>query len=91
MELRLREDWHRSNARPAPTVMGVSVGDEGKWQRSFVDGCESMAKHKKVLYQVVCPNDPKHVFPFAFEIEAGSEKVRSEVQAYCPGATASSR
>ncbi len=43
-----------------------------------------MAKHKRVVYEVVCPNNPKHVFPFAFEIEAGSEKVPSKVQAYCP-------
>jgi len=43
-----------------------------------------MAKRKRVVYEVVCPNDPKHVFPFAFEIEAGSENVQSKVQAYCP-------
>lgn len=43
-----------------------------------------MAKREKVVKEVVCPNNPKHVFPFAFEIEAGSENVQSKVEAYCP-------
>jgi hypothetical protein len=43
-----------------------------------------MAKSKRVVYEVICPNNPKHVFPFAFEIEPGSENVQSKVQAYCP-------
>jgi len=43
-----------------------------------------MAKHKRVVYEVVCPKSPKHVFPIAFEIEEGSEKVQSKVEAYCP-------
>ena len=42
-----------------------------------------MAKRKRVVYEVVCPNDPKHVFTRAFEIEPGSEDVQSKVEAYC--------
>jgi hypothetical protein len=43
-----------------------------------------MAKRKRVVYKVVCPNNSEHVFPFAFEIEPGTENVPSKVQAYCP-------
>jgi hypothetical protein len=43
-----------------------------------------MAKSKKVVYEVICPNNPRHIFPFAFEIEPGSENVQSKVEAYCP-------
>lgn len=40
---------------------------------------------KKVLYQVQCVYNKKHVFEKVFEIEEGSEgKDGSEVQTYCP-------
>ena len=43
-----------------------------------------MARSKRVVYEVVCPNNREHVFPFAFEIEPGSEKIESPAEAYCP-------
>jgi hypothetical protein len=43
-----------------------------------------MAKGKRVAYDVVCSKNPKHVFPVVFEIEPGSEDVRSKIEAYCP-------
>ncbi|MGD2087858.1 MAG: hypothetical protein PVH61_16895 [Candidatus Aminicenantes bacterium] len=40
---------------------------------------------KKVLYDVQCVYDEKHVFEKVFEIEAGSEeKEETEVETYCP-------
>jgi hypothetical protein len=40
---------------------------------------------KKVLYNVQCVYDEKHVFEKVFEIEAGTEeKEETEVQTYCP-------
>jgi len=40
---------------------------------------------KKVLYDVECVHDEKHVFEKVFEIEAGSEeKEETEVETYCP-------
>ena len=40
---------------------------------------------KKVLYDVQCVYDVKHVFEKVFEIEAGSEeKEETEVETYCP-------
>ncbi len=40
---------------------------------------------KKVLYNVQCFYDEKHVFEKVFEIEEGSEeKEETEVEAYCP-------
>jgi hypothetical protein len=40
---------------------------------------------KKVLYNVQCVYDQKHVFEKVFEIEAGSEeKEETEVETYCP-------
>jgi len=42
-----------------------------------------MAKSKRVVYEVVCPNDARHVFKYAFTIEEGSENVSSEAEAYC--------
>ena len=42
-------------------------------------------KTKKVLYDVQCIYDEKHVFEKVFEIEAGSEeKEETEVETYCP-------
>jgi hypothetical protein len=40
---------------------------------------------KKVLYNVQCVYDEKHVFEKVFEIETGSEeKEETEVETYCP-------
>jgi uncharacterized protein with PIN domain len=40
---------------------------------------------KKVLYEVQCAYDEKHVFEKVFEIEAGSEeKEETELETYCP-------
>ena len=42
-----------------------------------------MKRIKKVVYQVQCAFDPKHIFEKVFEIEEGTEKQQSRVEAYC--------
>jgi hypothetical protein len=41
-------------------------------------------KTKKVLYNVQCAFDEKHVFEKVLEVEVGTESVESEVDAFCP-------
>ena len=41
-------------------------------------------KVKKVIYQVECANNPKHIIEKFFEIKDGSEHLQTEVQVYCP-------
>ncbi|MBU0755993.1 MAG: hypothetical protein KJ645_12690 [Planctomycetes bacterium] len=43
-----------------------------------------MPKSKKVVYEIVCCNNPEHVFSKAFEIKPGTEETLSEAEAYCP-------
>ncbi len=41
-------------------------------------------KIKKVKYNVQCAHNPEHNFEYVYNIEEGSEKTESDVQAYCP-------
>jgi aspartate carbamoyltransferase regulatory subunit len=43
-----------------------------------------MKKVKKVVYNVQCAYNPEHIFEKVFEIQEGSEKIDSELEAYCP-------
>ena len=40
-------------------------------------------KAKKVVYNVVCANDPTHEFKKIVYIKPGSEDQESQIQAYC--------
>jgi len=39
---------------------------------------------QKVIYEVTCPQDEKHVFEKLFEVEKGTEHLETEVEVYCP-------
>ena len=41
-------------------------------------------KTKKVVYNVECAYNEEHVFEKVFTIEEGSEKIETEIEAYCP-------
>ncbi len=43
-----------------------------------------MKKMKRVVYQVQCALNPKHVFEKVYLIEQGSENKQTDVNVYCP-------
>jgi len=43
-----------------------------------------MKKYKKMLFNVQCAFDEKHIFPKSFDIDEGTENETSEVEAFCP-------
>ncbi len=43
-----------------------------------------MKKTKKVVYEIQCQSNPEHILEKVIEIEEGSEKFETEIQAYCP-------
>jgi hypothetical protein len=43
-----------------------------------------MKKTKRVKHKVQCAINPEHVFEKVYDIEEGSESLKSEMQVYCP-------